>query len=84
MLVAEWEEVHPWPHGLDNPIFELFFPELVLVSYLPTVSLYVCNFLTAQRLKSIALCTLYYVLLRISSQFNIVMLYPHRTTLGKD
>ena len=32
MLVAEWEEVHPWPHGLDNPIFQIFFPELVLVS----------------------------------------------------
>ena len=34
MLVAEWEEVHPWPHGLSqsSPIWELFFPELVLVS----------------------------------------------------
>ena len=34
MLIAEWEEVHPWPHGLSqsSPIWELFFPELVLVS----------------------------------------------------
>ena len=33
MLVAEWKEVHPWPHGLDSPIWTLFFPELVLVSF---------------------------------------------------
>ena len=33
MLVAEWKEVHPWPHGVDNPIWSLFFPELVLVSF---------------------------------------------------
>ena len=32
MLVAEWEGVHPWPHGLNNPFFELFFPEIPLVS----------------------------------------------------
>ena len=32
MLIAEWEEVHPWPHGFDIPIFQIFFPELVLVS----------------------------------------------------
>ena len=32
MLIAEWEEVHPWPHGLNNPIFTLFFPEIPLVS----------------------------------------------------
>ena len=32
MLVAEWKEVHPWPHGLNNPIFLLFFPESALVS----------------------------------------------------
>ena len=32
MLIAEWEEVHPWPHGLNNPILNLFFPEVALVS----------------------------------------------------
>ena len=34
MLVAEWKEVHPWPHGLAQgaPFWTLFFPELVLVS----------------------------------------------------
>ena len=34
MLVAEWKEVHPWPHGVGSPIWTLFFPELVLVSFL--------------------------------------------------
>ena len=32
MLVAEWKEVHPWPHGLGNPIWQLFFPQLDRVS----------------------------------------------------
>ena len=34
MLVAEWKEVHPWPHGnsVDNPTWSLFYPELALVS----------------------------------------------------
>jgi hypothetical protein len=34
MLIAEWREVHPWPHGVDNPIWTIFFPELVRVSIL--------------------------------------------------
>ena len=35
MLVAEWREVHPWPHGVGNPIiWTIFFPELVRVSIL--------------------------------------------------
>ena len=34
MLLVEWREVHPWPHGL-NPlplIFAFFYPDYILVS----------------------------------------------------
>lgn len=34
MLVAEWEEVHPWPHGFGDSFILLFFPEAALVSWL--------------------------------------------------
>ena len=30
MLVAEWKEVHPWPHG--SPSLSPFYPETLLVS----------------------------------------------------
>ena len=32
MLVAEWKEVHPWPHGLNSPFWQLLFPEIPFVS----------------------------------------------------
>ena len=34
MLVAEWEEVHPWPHGSGSLFLLSFFPEAALVSLL--------------------------------------------------
>lgn len=32
LLVAEWKEVHPWPHGLGDPFLLLFFPNSNMVS----------------------------------------------------
>lgn len=31
MLVAEWEGVHPWPHGIGSPILVLFYPNMNMV-----------------------------------------------------
>ena len=32
LLVAEWKEVHPWPHGLGDQFLLLFFPNSNMVS----------------------------------------------------
>ena len=34
LLVVQWDQVHPWPHGEVNPppIFLLFFPDYTEVS----------------------------------------------------
>ena len=37
MLIAEWKEVHPWPHGSNDPLLLALYPERVLVSFLHNV-----------------------------------------------